>query len=141
MIRSRYQHGAAVVNNKVYVVGGRGHGEDRWVSTNTADVFDPVANSWNEIANMSCSRRGPACTAMDGKLYVCGGSKDGRHALSSCESYDPVTKSWESMPNMKTARSYAAAVCFGGKIYISGGWNPDQKYLNCVEVCFNLSLQ
>ena len=133
MSHSGYGYNAAVLSNKLYIVGGIERREDRWVSLNTAEVYDPVTNSWNQIANMICSRYQPACTAMDGKLYVCGGSKDKR-PLSSCESYDPVTKSWESLPNMKTSRTFAAAVCFGGKIYITGGDN-DQGTLNCVEVC------
>ena len=128
MRRCRGRLGVAVLNGLLYVLGGF----DSSVRLKSAEVFDPVLNSWKEIANMGHSRSAPACTAMDGKLYVCGGY-NGEHCLSSCELYDPVLDKWEPMPYMMRARSAAAAICFGGKLYITGGCDVVQ-FFNSVEV-------
>mgnify|MGYP003729839947 CR=1 FL=1 len=128
MRRCRGRLGVAVLNGKLYALGGF----DCAVRLKSAEVFDPETNKWSEIADMIYSRSAPACAAMNGRLYVCGGY-NGESCLASCESYDPVRNVWEPLPNMQRARSAAAAICFAGKMFITGGCDVVQ-FFNTVEV-------
>ena len=73
MPRARYYLGAATLNGKIYTLGGS---ELVHVASalKSADVFDPTANTWAAISDMSTARSGsPGTVALDGKLYVMGG--------------------------------------------------------------------
>ena len=40
---------------------------------NSADVYDPQADAWTQLASMGSARRVHASAAVGGKLYVFGG--------------------------------------------------------------------
>merc|ERR1712233_297856 len=116
MRRCRGRLGVAVMNGKLYALGGF----DCAVRLKSAEVYDPETNKWSEISDMIHSRSAPACSAMNGRLYVCGGY-NGESCLASCESYDPQRNVWEQLPSMQRARSAAAAICFAGQMFVTGG--------------------
>lgn len=80
---------------------------------------------------MPTARGGAAVGAIDGKLYVAGGSTDGRrNSVASVEVYDPVTGSWETRTPMLEARAFAISAVLNGMLYVIGGGNdgaPDQS--------------
>lgn len=63
MRRCRGRLGVAVLNGRLYVLGGF----DSSVRLKSAECFDPITNSWSSIASMGYARSAPACTAMDGR--------------------------------------------------------------------------
>ena len=67
-------HTAAVVDGKIYVVGGiiyDDEGEE--VATGLVEMYDPAADSWQQMAAMPTVRYSHASAVMDGKIYVSGG--------------------------------------------------------------------
>ena len=107
----------------IYVVGGR-YGNAR---QSTVDLYDPRNASWTQLASMTGPRSSHGCVALEGKLYVVGGSGDGgvgvREALNTAEVYDPQTDGWLPLTNMSTARSEFGLATVGGKIYATGGFD------------------
>ncbi|MNL89127.1 Kelch motif protein [compost metagenome] len=50
---SRYNHAAAVVDGKIYAIGGIGsEGE----SIDSVEMYDPLADSWQQVARMPQAR-------------------------------------------------------------------------------------
>ena len=80
---------------------------------------------WSAKANMPTSRDGLAAAAIDGKLYVVGGtpSEPPPWFLNKLEVYDPATDTWTTKTNMPTPRHDLAAGAIDGKLYVVGGWN------------------
>jgi N-acetylneuraminic acid mutarotase len=88
---SHYVHGGtaavAVIDNKIYVAGGRGTPSQREL-----EVYDLAANRWTVKAPMSVPRNHTAGGAINGKFYVVGGRLTNvTNATNALEVYDPQT--------------------------------------------------
>lgn len=71
-------HPAAVaLDGKIYVFGGFvGHpGAKTWGPVANALVYDPAADSWKELTPMPTPRGSAQAVAVNGKIYVIGGSR------------------------------------------------------------------
>ena len=76
----RLQFGVAILNSRIYVVGGR----DGLRTLNSVDSYDPATNTWDCVAPMCSYRHGVGVAAMSGPMYAVGGH-DGWSYLSSVE--------------------------------------------------------
>jgi len=78
----------AVVNNKIYAIGG-------WNQTvrSTVEEYDRSSNAWTPKAPMPRARTGLIAIPVNGKIYAIGGSDDA-NVLPTAEVYDAVTDSW-----------------------------------------------
>ena len=111
----------AVIDGKLYVVGGRVVGGGN-VATN--EVFDPATGTWTTLAPMPKAQGGIAAAALDGRLYVFGGEffgggGGGVHRESWV--YDPTTDSWSSISEMPVPRHGLGAVTVGDEIFVIAG--------------------
>lgn len=75
---------------------------------------------WETRAAMPTVRGHAASGAINGKLYVAGGS-NGTSLLATLEVYDPVTNLWTTKASMPAARAAAAGAVIDGKLYVVGG--------------------
>jgi N-acetylneuraminic acid mutarotase len=113
--------GVAVVNGKIYAIGGlNGDG-----SVRNNEQYDPVSNSWTVEMSMPTARSGFAISVFNGKIYVIGGTV-GNGFVGTNEVYDPSTNTWETKSSMPTPRSDLSANAVNDKIYLIGG----KKYSN-----------
>ena len=82
--------GTAIVNNKIYTIGGY---KDDYLNTN--EMYDPATNTWTTKAPMPTPRSNFATAVYQNKIYCIGGSiKNGRTTIT--EVYDPVLDNWET---------------------------------------------
>jgi hypothetical protein len=84
--------------------------------------YAPVLD-WHLGQPMPTARSAPAVAAVNGRVYVFGGSDDALHTLSAVEIYDPSADAWRKpgapMPTDREGAS--AAVGPDGRIYVVGG--------------------
>ncbi|UCH15585.1 MAG: T9SS type A sorting domain-containing protein [Bacteroidales bacterium] len=118
MPTARLSMGTAVVDGKIYVIGGT---KTETSPLNVVEVYDPVTDIWDTKTPMPTARGVFGCTVVDGKIYTIGGGVVGSSTLSIVEVYDPVTDSWDTKTPMPTARVSVAACTVNGKIYVIGG--------------------
>lgn len=111
--------GTAVIDNRLYVLGGQASGEDS-EGLASAEVYDPALGYWNLLPPMMTCRHNFVTAVVGGKLYAIGGD-DGTEALACGEVYQPGSSVWEWIPPMPTARFYAQSAVIGDKIYVVGG--------------------
>ena len=81
----RLQFGVAVLNARIYIVGGR----NGLRTLNSVDSYDPATNFWESIPPMCSYRHGVGVAEMSGPMYAVGGH-DGWSYLSSVERYNHV---------------------------------------------------
>jgi N-acetylneuraminic acid mutarotase len=127
---------SGVVNNKIYVIGGR-IGAGNVPATSNIDVveeYDPATNLWGVVKQrMPTPRSGGGEATYDGKIYVGGGELQTRQlaaAFRALERYDPVNDTWEILPSMPSARHGNAMGFIGNKLHVvsgkmEGGGAPD----------------
>ncbi len=118
-----FQHGGTaavgVIDDKIYVAGGNGGG----MQQRELEVYDPVANTWTNLAPMSVPRNHTGGGVINGKLYVVGG-RDSANAPTALEVYDPPSNTWATLAPMPTARSGIGVGVVNGELYVFGGELP-----------------
>jgi hypothetical protein len=117
---SRYEASAAVVNGKIYVMGGR-------IATTLGanEVYDPVGDSWSPAAPMPQPSARSAIGVLDGKIHVVAGyTYDSVYTpLTNHQVYDPQLDSWSTAADLidvyaaAYAGEYHGAVV-RGKLYV-----------------------
>ena len=127
-------HTATVVDGKIYVVGGEiNDDEGDSVATDCVDMYDPAADSWQQMAAMPTARDSHAAAVVDSKIYVSGGYAASGETVDALEAYDPVTDTWTTLVSLSQVGACHASVAVHGKLYVFGGYS-DSGRLDLVEV-------
>ena len=129
MPTARYGMTSAVVDGKIYVIGGYLSG-----FLSTVEIYDPGTDTWSTGTNMPTARRYMSSAVVDGKVYVIGGRNTGTASLSTVEIYDPGTDTWSTGTDIPTRRDNMATEAVDGKIYVIGGLNSTIDAINKVEI-------
>jgi len=124
---------AAVIGTDIYVPGG-------WTGTvylNTLQVYHTTSDTWSTITTdpLPVGLSGAGCAALNGKLYVFGGSNSGGYQ-SAAYVYNPAAAAgarWTTLSPMAHARAYFAGVAANGKVYAIGGRDSVTANFNYVE--------
>jgi N-acetylneuraminic acid mutarotase len=124
---------AAVTGTDIYIPGGYS-ATSTYLAT--LRIFHTSTNSWSVVATdpLPLGLSGMACVALNGKLYVFGGT-NGVYQ-SAAYVYDPAAAAgsrWTTLPSMAHARAYLAGVAANGKIYAIGGRDSAFTDFNYVE--------
>lgn len=96
MTMRRSEPGVGVLNDIIYVVGGR-MDNNTGPSLKTAERYDPLTNKWTEIRPMLVHRQRPAVINFNGMLYVFGGDSSRKNhysKISTMEFYSPRSNTW-----------------------------------------------
>jgi N-acetylneuraminic acid mutarotase len=125
-IRSRHT-ATLLANGKVLVTGGTGSYDLEFGHgfPSSAELYDPVSNTWSPAADMSRARWGLTATLLPGgKVLVAGGIDDRGGDPADAELYDPASDTWLPAASMTAPRSYHVATSLaGGKVLVTGGAN------------------
>ena len=108
----------------------------------TMSTASGAENSWVTKSSMHFPRTGAAAAAVNGIVYVIGGSqryntlKNGFSYMSinSTEAYNPATDTWVEKTPMPTPRDGLGVATFEGKIYCFGGRNVSKDYSISINV-------
>lgn len=142
---------AAVVDGKVYVVGGwnlQGTNVMEAPWHEDALVYDLASDKgeWKPIAKPPFVKRALAVAAHDHKVWVLGGMTQSNQITSLVHAYDPKTDTWTEGPAVKGKSQFAAfalsAFGCGGKLCYTGSdgilytldegkseWVPEERLL------------
>ena len=78
---------------KIYVLGGRIYNDEGYqAATDRVDVYDPAADSWQQMAAMPTARYSHASAVVDGKIYVSGGFTTLVETSDAFERSKPTTR-------------------------------------------------
>ena len=117
----RAQHRATLLDDgTVLISGGFTTGGSTLAS---ADLFDPVANTFAAVGAMVVARGAHTATLLaNAKVLLAGGTGAGLAPLASAELYNPASRSFTGTGSMAQARSGAAAVLLkDGRALVTGG--------------------
>jgi N-acetylneuraminic acid mutarotase len=136
MPTARYRFGTAVVDGKIYSIGGLT--ADGTVGAN--EVYDPATNTWETKSPMPTPRYYFAVAVYDNKIYTFGGLTatpiQNNTYVGVTEVYDSATDTWETKTSMPTNRSALCANVVDGKIILTGGivYGPPPSFSSISEV-------
>ncbi len=118
MPRGRDHLSAALINNKIYVTGGRVNPQRPFGAT---DVYDFTTSRWSTGLAPMPTPRGGAATAVFGTQMVVIGGEGAGLAYDTVEAYDTVANTWTRLEPMPTARHGIQAAMWNGGAYVAGG--------------------
>lgn len=124
MPEARASHGAALLpSGKILVAGGLFINCCVASYPPTADIYDPIANTWSPTADMSYGRYWPATAILNGgRVLFAGGYSFDAKSQSTAEAYDETTRSWSAISTM--AHPYQggrANLMKDGRVFMIGG--------------------
>jgi N-acetylneuraminic acid mutarotase len=123
MPEPRDHAGVGLVNNKLYVLGGRAYGHNN--TKNNVFSYDIKRKVWKTgLAPMPIARGGCASGVIGTKIFTIGGEGDQDTAsgvFPQNQAYDTVTDSWSDYADMDVPRHGTAGVAVGNRVYVPGG--------------------
>lgn len=133
--QGRFELKGAVVNNKVYVMGGFYLSPTGQIlATQRMDVYDPDTNQWNHLADLP-EPITHAGVVVDGtNIYLVGGfvGDSPGVVVDHVWKYNTVTNQWTPFVPLPKKRGAGAAVLlnrsihfFGGEYYSDGAQDPE----------------
>ncbi len=148
MPTSRAVPATAVVDNKIYVIGGYS-GIDRFIvnlkNLDVVEMYDPQTDTWVRKQGMSIPRKQFGVGVVAGKIYAIGGYVHPRDQkpgapwrIDLVEAYDPTTDTWVKRAKMPTKRDRFGVGVVNNHIYAIGGrgWpqvGPGGPFLKVIE--------
>jgi N-acetylneuraminic acid mutarotase len=113
---------AAVIDDKIYVAGGRPP------AGNAFEVYVISQGTWSVLANLPLAfndRNHLAAAAIAGKIYVAGGRYDGGNVAcpitDSLDVYDPAANTWASAAPLLRPRGGVNGIAAHGCFHVWGG--------------------
>ncbi|MFP4193928.1 MAG: S8 family serine peptidase [Desulfobacterales bacterium] len=126
---------AVSLDGTLYAIGGDSSDSIGGDSSDYTDAFYAYnGDGWKKKESMKRARAYHGAVAVNGKIYVFGGSNS-EGILSSCEVYDPQTKNWSDLPDIPIALDNFDITTDGDYIYIIGG--NAGSYISPYILCFD----
>jgi len=108
---------SAVVDGKLYVIGGRQKSSSD--NFNTNEVYDPKTDTWSALEPMPTARSGITASTLNGTIFVFGG-EDGKKALDINQQFIPE-EGWFTHTPMSIGLHALGSATVEYKIYLMGG--------------------
>jgi N-acetylneuraminic acid mutarotase len=126
--RSRDHFHAAVINNKLYLAGGRrssaATNQVFELTVPEVDVYDFVSGKWETLPqenNIPTPRGGTTTAVLGVNLIIIGGENAEPKALKHIEALDIRNNTWRSLTGLQQGRHGTQAVVKNNAIFIASG--------------------
>lgn len=117
----RLMMASAVLNNKIWIVGGLQNG----AALTTVESYDPRTGAWDTGPSLPVQLHHAAAATYHGEVVVLGGSSD-TIANGSNKVFALRGSNWVELPSLTHARVAPAAAVVGDKLVVVGGQNAKQ---------------
>lgn len=124
---ARSRHTASLLpDGKILIAGGYTGQLNNPISTNTAELFNPITNTWSMTDTMSFPRANHiAIRLANGKILVAGGRAN-NVATATAELFDASTGSWSVTGQLNHSRFFHTATLLdNGNVLVTGGLSGD----------------
>ncbi|CAF4595487.1 unnamed protein product [Rotaria sp. Silwood1] len=126
MLEQRVYFGCAVLNNKIWVVGGLGiDGKP----IRSVEYYDPETNIWTLAKHLRSPRLGCSVSSFHNKLFIIGGygTTKSKPTLSNVIVYDSEKKTWLKKQSLSIARCHGQMITNSYSLYAIGGCTELEK--------------
>jgi N-acetylneuraminic acid mutarotase len=121
MPTARHSLGVAVVDGKIYAMGGYVNGR----FSNLNEMYDPKTDTWYTKTPLPKPRSGFGIAVYQNKIFIFGGSGYISGSvpgfIETTDVYDPETDTWDTRASIPTPREDLCANVVDNKIYLIGG--------------------
>ena len=119
MPTARQHVGAAVLDGKLYVLGGR---DGRSDAIDVAERYDPRTDRWETLPPLPKAAGGLESVTIGGTVVTIGGGDDrGGTVTGAVQRFDPRSARWDRLPDLRTPRHGHGATYAAGRMWVFGG--------------------
>jgi N-acetylneuraminic acid mutarotase len=123
-------YAGAVMNNKIYIMGGVRQGETDSEILNYNQVYDPQNQTWSTAANLPTINSYAGCAVTSGdmspaKIHIVGGCTVTGFE-NKTQTYDPQTNTWSIDAEMPSERAYFGLAMINDVLYAVGGFDGEK---------------
>jgi N-acetylneuraminic acid mutarotase len=122
MLYPQNEAAVAVINGRIYVMGGFGPGSNAPITR--VQVYDVAKNQWSIGTPLPEAVHHHGAAVVGGKIYVVGGFREPfqkRVPIASTWVFDPATNQWTPRSPLPAPRGALAVGAIGNLIYAAGG--------------------
>lgn len=128
MPTARNHAAVGVVNNKIYIIGGRVGAAFMTTPASATDLveeYDPATNQWGPLkTSMPTARSAMSWGTYGGKIYVAGGEMRDQKiwgVFNLVEAFDPAANTWTTLPPIPVPRHGHAGDFLGNRLHVVSG--------------------
>ncbi|OFZ68588.1 MAG: hypothetical protein A2V79_08855 [Betaproteobacteria bacterium RBG_16_56_24] len=121
---TRSFHTATLLPNGKVLVAAGGYCICGGTLVASAELYDPVANTWTSLPDMNTAglRYYHTATLLQNGMVLIAGGLDGNAAIASAELFDPALNSWTTVGSLAAGSYIHSATLLGnGKVLLAGG--------------------
>ena len=139
----RNQHSVAVINERIYIIGGQFNHDSQQLDQARVDIYDPVSDSWSEGPSLPVahSHSEGATFVHEDRIWMVGGHSTPEGGKKGfCPNVVTLREGeeWEVTCHLPKPTSSPAAAIINDHLYVAGGWDgrmdEDGTWLMCPEV-------
>ena len=120
----RHHMGSAVLDGRIYAVGGQHRHDGNAIPQASVHSYDPTSDTWTEHASMPRALSHIAVALQEGQIVVLGGeSAPPSDRVADVTVYDPASNTWTPSTPLPQLRKSGVGVSLGGILYYSTGAN------------------
>ena len=126
LITARNHFAAGVIDNRIYVAGGRAGSVfiPNAFNVDLVEEYEPAADRWSLRPPMPTARSATVWGVYNNRLYVAGGEvrhRDFWGTYTAVEAFDPKSNSWTRLPPMPLPRHGLAGDFIGNRFHMVSG--------------------
>jgi hypothetical protein len=122
MATARQGHAATLLSNGTVLVAGGYNSTVPGGRLTSAEIYNPVTNTWSPAASMAIARSNHTATTLAGGRILVVGGNENSHITTTSEIYDPGSNSWSPAPNLVGYHlDHTATRLPSGAVLIVGG--------------------
>jgi N-acetylneuraminic acid mutarotase len=108
-----------------------------YVSPASSQTVPAAPGVWSTAAPLPLAHSEVAVAAVNGIIYVEGGSVAGRMAIEFNEAYDPVSRQWRERAPLPRPLTHLGVTGMNGKLYVVGGFSdPLKDHVGAVDTAY-----
>lgn len=122
MLTPRENHSTAVLDGKIYVIGGTKLAEGNLLKLDSVEIYNPKTDTWTTGTPMPEARSSHSSVSVNGKIYVVGGyvgkPLGSQVVYPSTLEYDPLEDSWTRKAPLPEKEVPVISDAMGGYIWV-----------------------
>lgn len=139
----RNQHSVAVVNDRIYIIGGQLNHDSQQLDQARVDIYDPVSDAWTEGPSLPVahSHSEGATFVYENRIWMVGGHSTPEGGKKGfCPNVVTLREGeeWEVTCHLPKPVSSPAAAIINDRLYVAGGWDgrmdENGTWMMCPEV-------